>query len=628
MSFQERLKSATRTAITNLLAERTADDHWIGQLSTSALSTATAVSALSAVKQNAKEMTQAEQEAIQTLIDGGIRWLTENTNDDGGWGDTRKSYSNIATTMLGVAAFQFANRTLDHGTILEKADEYIRIQGGLDGLRNRYGRDKTFAVPILANCAMAGTRSWKDVAVLPFEAACVPQKFYHLVRMPVVSYAIPALVAIGQAKFIHDPPWNPLTRMVRQASINRSLRVLERMQPASGGFLEAIPLTSFVVMGLATTGRSDHPVVRNGVRFIRESVLQDGSWPIDTNLATWTTTLAINSLASSLDYDPKRELRDQVVSNVRCIEWLLSCQHREVHPFTNSPPGGWGWTDLSGAVPDADDTPGALLALANIRDQGLLDSNLRDRICQAAGMGVRWLIGLQNRDDGWPTFCRGWGRLPFDRSGPDITAHCLRGLNAWKDHVDVPRRRIEKSIRRGLRYLERNQRPDGSWYPLWFGNQDHPDEENPVYGTAKVLEAYRDLNRLETNAARRGLKWLTADQNEDGSWGGGPSTTAALRPFFPDSKRGTIGTIEETALATGILLDCENEWKNGSPGARGVQWLVRAVESDCYRIDWPIGFYFAKLWYHERLYPQIFTVAALGKACSRISAASPAPRNT
>jgi hypothetical protein len=39
------------------------------------------------------------------------------------------------------------------------------------------------------------------------------------------------------------------------------------------------------------------------------------------------------------------------------------------------------------------------------------------------------------------------------------------------------------------------QRADGSWVPLWFGNQDHPAEENPVYGTAKVLLAY---------AARRG----------------------------------------------------------------------------------------------------------------------------
>ncbi|MEZ6078622.1 MAG: hypothetical protein R3C56_24000 [Pirellulaceae bacterium] len=46
------------------------------------------------------------------------------------------------------------------------------------------------------------------------------------------------------------------------------------------------------------------------------------------------------------------------------MRWLLACQHRRRHAFTGANPGGWGWTDLSGAVPDADDTPAALLALA------------------------------------------------------------------------------------------------------------------------------------------------------------------------------------------------------------------------------------------------------------------------
>ena len=36
----------------------------------------------------------------------------------------------------------------------------------------------------------------------------------------------------------------------------------------------------------------------------------------------------------------------------------------------------------------------------------------------------------------------------------------------------------------------------------------------------------------------------------------------------------------------------------------------------------PIGFYFAKLWYFERLYPLIFTVAALGRAARGLSPAT------
>jgi hypothetical protein len=50
-------------------------------------------------------------------------------------------------------------------------------------------------------------------------------------------------------------------------------------------------------------------------------------------------------------------------------------------------------------------------------------------------------------------------------------------------------------MRRGMRYLAARQRPDGSWLPLWFGNQDRPQEENPVFGTSRVLMAYRDAGR-------------------------------------------------------------------------------------------------------------------------------------
>src|SRR5690606_25599498 len=48
----------------------------------------------------------------------------------------------------------------------------------------------------------------------------------------------------------------------------------------------------------------------------------------------------------------------------------------------------------------------------------------------AVRRGVTWLLDLQNRDGGWPTFCRGWGKLPFDRSSPDITAHCMRAVHS------------------------------------------------------------------------------------------------------------------------------------------------------------------------------------------------------
>ncbi len=594
MLDSDRLSAAFEKARSQLQAERTAAGHWVGELSASALSTATAVSALSVVRQNGRPDARFDD-----AIEGGVRWLTAHQNDDGGFGDTDKSYSNIATTMLVSAAFHLAAKANQNVALLNRADAYIQSKGGVSGLRQRYGKDKTFAVPILTNCALAGLASWKDVSALPFELACVPQRFYRFVRMPVVSYAVPALVAIGQARYFHRKPLMPWMRFIRWLAIKPSLRVLRKMQPESGGYLEATPLTSFVVMSLASAGRVDHPVTQEGVKFLLDSVRSDGSWPIDTDLATWTTTLAVNALAGT----------GENVAELGCLDWLLSCQHRCRHPFTGADPGGWGWTNLSGAVPDADDTPGALLALAAWRDSPSSNERDRARVNEAATAGVEWLLSLQNSNGGWPTFCRGWGKLPFDRSGADLTAHVLRAFKTW---WDLPfGRRLQRAVDRGFRFLAQCQREDGSWIPLWFGNQDHPEEENPVYGTAKVLLAYRDWERGDTEQAQAGLAWLCTAQNDDGGWGGGAAVANT-------SQDGQQSSVEETALAIETLATVNLAEGQQTHLERGVAWLVGAVESDTHLDATPIGFYFAKLWYYEKLYPLLFTVAALGRVARTV----------
>ncbi|MEM7781980.1 MAG: prenyltransferase/squalene oxidase repeat-containing protein [Planctomycetota bacterium] len=611
------LEAAYHSARQNLLQERIDAGHWVGELSASALSTATAISTLSFLLDQSQDDRDIPVDQVRRQIDAGFRWLLTQQNDDGGWGDTPKSHSNISTSMLVVAAIHAAKRDRELNSQVAKAESYIESQGGIPGLKKRYGIDKTFAVPILANCAMAGMVDWKQVSALPFEAACVPQKFYNLLQLPVVSYAIPALVAIGQVKFHKDPPWDPIRKIIRQSSVAPSLRVLEKMMPQSGGFLEAVPLTSFVSMALIHCGKQSHPVVKKGIQFILDSFrVEDdgGSWPIDTNLATWTTTLSINSLAvhSSSWIDELQNL-DETDHWRNCFDWLMSCQNLEIHPFTGAAPGGWGWTDLSGAVPDADDTPGALLALRQFFDHaellwhGTELDQKKKQILKSKELGIQWLLGLQNRDRGWPTFCRGWGKLPFDRSGTDITAHAIRGLLAWKDRTNNPT--LGSAIDKGFRFLSKTQRKDGSWIPLWFGNQDLPDEINPYYGTAKVLSGYWAAGGFDTTEARIGLKWVRDNQNPDGGWGGGKSLA------WPDSDLGR-SSVEETALCTEVLLNDADEQSKAS-AQRGVQWLIRAVESNQIQRSWPIGFYFARLWYFEKMYPLVFATSALGRALAQ-----------
>ncbi len=401
-------------------------------------------------------------------------------------------------------------------------------------------------MPILTLCALAGQVAWEHVPALPFELAALPRRLFGWLGLPVVSYALPALIAIGQAGHFHRPSRNPLARLARGLTKRRTLRVLEGIQPESGGFLEATPLTSFVVMSLAGSGQREHPVVRRGVGFLEESVRDDGSWPIDTNLATWVSTLSIQALGGgALTEEERRKLR----------RWLLDQQYKTVHPYTLSAPGGWAWTDLSGGVPDADDTPGALLALRELGDD--------EEIRAAARAGVRWLCDLQNRDGGMPTFCRGWGRLPFDQSSPDLTAHALRAWRVWRELEPA---RVDRATARAVAYLLETQRPDGSWLPLWFGNPWAEGQANPVYGTARVLLCGELLPK---EARERAEAWL---------------------------REAPCTNLEERALAAHALQD----------PAR----LAELAATEDFTPA-PIGLYFASLWYSEQMYPLVFTLAAL-----------------
>ncbi|MDI9383202.1 MAG: prenyltransferase/squalene oxidase repeat-containing protein [Verrucomicrobiota bacterium] len=560
---------------------------WVrGRLSSSALSTAVAVCALH----------QLSEQVDRPLVQSGLDWLCLHQNSDGGWGDTPQSPSNPSTTLLGWCALA-AGKGAAITESERRAEQYLNawLHTPLNGptlaraILQAYGSDRTFSVPILTCCAIMGRlqadQPWRHVPQLPFELAALPHRFYRWIRLPVVSYALPALIAIGLVRHHHRPTWNLPLRRLRDCLAPRLLVDLAKLQPSNGGFLEAAPLTAFVAMSLAAAGFSKAPVTTQARAFLRSNRRADGSWPIDTNLATWLTTLSIQALAhpNGLDALPEPRRND-------ARSRLLQCQFKTVHPFTQAAPGGWGWTDLPGAVPDADDTAGALLALAAL---GPLDD---PEVLSAARNGMAWLIGLQNRDGGIPTFCRGWGRLPFDRSCPDLTAHALRAWIRWQPHQPHDfQPQVLRAIEDAVASLLKAQAPNGYWLPLWFGCQSTSDQTNPTYGTARVLlalHAIPDPPPAVTHAIQRGRAWLQAAQCPDGAWGGGP---------------GAEGTIEETALAISALARgpvCPEL-------SKGIGWLIHNLPDPLAPEPAAIGLYFSKLWYSERAYPLIFATEAL-----------------
>ena len=284
-------------------------------------------------------------------------------------------------------------------------------------------------------------------------------------------------------------------------------------------------------------------------------------------------------------------------------------QYHAEHPYTHAAPGGWAWTDLAGAVPDADDTAGALIAMYHLTGPA---ATVHGPAC-AGGKG---LLDIQNRDGGIPTFCKGWGKLPFDRSAPDLTAHALAAWSLWLEQLPAPaKKRTEKAMRRAVEFIKQNQTPEGAWIPLWFGNESNPQKENPVYGAARVLLGLnrlpmRFLSGVEANITAA-VQWLLEIQADDGSWGGVNSAASSIEETALATEALCallLRTIHDESFSAAVPLPVENM---RHALYRATQWLMQHTENPDRIPSAPIGLYFARLWYYEELYPLIFAVAAL-----------------
>lgn len=570
-----------------LLERRNEKGIWEGRLSSSALGVAVSVTALRF----------ADPQKHSQSVKAGIHWLVLNQNEDGGFGDTPESISNISTSALVYAALNLAD--VDDPAVAparEKLAGYLNSAGidihspsVADAILAHYKTDYTFSVPILVMCALCGIPgkdAFRKIPQLPFELALLPRSFYNMLKLNVVSYAIPALIAVGIAIHHFKNRGNPWVNRFRNWAVKPALRLLHRLMPESGGFLEAMPLTGFVSMCLIASGHDDHEVVKKGIGFLVRTQREDGSWPIDIDLSTWVTTLSVKALRHQPDGVWSTADRQQITLH------LAEQQYKTTHPFNGAKPGGWGWTSHSGSVPDGDDTPGAIIALI------ALNRDNPAEVMDAVVAGCNWLLNLQNNDGGFPTFVRGWGKLPFDQSCADLTGHGVLALglavSTYGDKMPpVLIRKYEHALNRGVSYLINNQRSDGSLLPLWFGNQYAKDHLNPVYGTARVLTYLNDLLALSgfpenlrsrvSGIVIRGKEYLRSSQSEDGSWGG---------------DAGVPGSVEETALALGALAGKDDV----SRCEKALDWL-EAYHARHGIKSAPIGLYFASLWYDEELYP-------------------------
>jgi squalene-hopene/tetraprenyl-beta-curcumene cyclase len=559
------------------------------------------------------------------------RWIRSQQRADGTWANFRGGPGDLSTTIEAWVALRLAGDPPD-AEHMQRAQKFVLAWGGVESSR----------VFTRIWLALFGLWSWDELPDMPPELVFLPPWFPLNVydwacwaRQTVVPLTVVAtLRPIRPLPFGIDelrspnqgsapkraPMWSwagtfqrldavlhrysrhPV-RPLRKLAMRRAAEWVLARQEADGSWGGIQPPWVYSLLALHLLDYPlDHPAVKAGLAgldgfLIREQTPEGWVRRLEAcQSPVWDTCLAVTAL---LDAGVPSD--DPAV--VRAADWMLGEEIRVPGDWAvrrpNLAPGGWAFEFDNDCYPDVDDTAEVVLALRRVAHSEPV------RLRAAVDRAVDWTIGMQSRDGGWAAFDADNTRelitkLPFcdfgaviDPPSADVTAHVVEMLVA-EGLAGSP------ACRRGVAWLLAAQEDDGSWFGRWGANH--------VYGTGGVVPALIGAGVPESSPViRAAVRWLELHQNPDGGWG------EDIRSYTDAAwvGRGT-STASQTAWAVLALLAAG---ERTVAVERGVRWLVDTQlddgswdEPQFTGTGFPGAFYIN---YH--LYRMVFPVSALGR---------------
>ncbi len=397
----------------------------------------------------------------------------------------------------------------------------------------------------------------------------------------------------------------------RRLALRRVEEWILSHQEQDGGWGGILLPWVYSLMALKALGRSaDDPAIVKGIRGLDDFFVEEpgGEWLQPATSPVWDTAWSVIALRES-------GLAADHPALQRAALWLLRQEiQRRGDWAVKSPrvqPGCWAFEFVNSIYPDLDDTAVVPRALSRVR----LEEGQERRKQEAIRRAAAWIEAMQGRDGGWAAFDQDNNRralahvpygdfmTPLDPASPDVTAHVLEFL--------AEQGGSSRAAAAGLRYLRKEQEPDGAWFGRWGVNY--------LYGTGLCLAAAQACGeRMDQSYVREAVSWLQSCQNPDGGWGESCATYAdpQLRGRGASTPSQTAWALLGLSAASGLMDD---------PGsgslARGVAYLLDTQSSDGW---WPeeqyTGTGFPRAFYLKYdLYRLYFPLLALARCAGSLS---------
>lgn len=240
----------------------------------------------------------------------------------------------------------------------------------------------------------------------------------------------------------------------------------------------------------------------------------------------WDTTFAIMAINETGLSNEYTDVLLKAYHYVDISQVQEDVQDREKF-YRHISKGGWPFSTNDHGWPIADCTAHGLEAVLQLHKiQGIIPKEKRisdERIFDA----VNIIISFENAGGGWATYenTRGpawlewlnpsevFGDIMIDYCYTELTSSAVQALCTFKELY--PNHRVEEvngCISRGIEYIKKQQRSDGSWYGSWAVCF--------TYGAFFAIEALQKAGEpMNSKIIKNGCAFLASKQKEDGGWG-------------------------------------------------------------------------------------------------------------